>query len=496
MSDKKQPKQSKSDDKTSAASSNVEKQAGLSASIKISTPNDVSSEKPDTVDTNEKSLNKETTAQSKSQTEPSSNKNNEKSATPLKNSASTTSSKPVSAGTKTPTDKSTVVKSKKNKISKVAVFALIIALLAILASAGHFYWNEQQKAQYSQQLSDLVERKLIENQQKIAQQLTTNAQSVNQKIIQQFSQNKRNSANEISALVSKVEQISRIESSNQNAIAQVQQKLASLGQKQPSDWLLQEAEYLIRVASRSLWLEKTPRTAVSLLQDAELRIQELNDPQFLSLRQTIQQDIAQLKLLPTLATDEVILKLMVLDQHIKQLPMALFEIPEMYQTESSLELTDNATDWRENLAKTWHKFTNEFFTVTRRTGNIEPLMSPQFQQNLRENLSLKVQTAIWAASKSNSKIYLQSLSATERWINEYFDLTKIENQHFLDTINTLKTATINVDYPNKLASLQAIRQVLSDKESSALRTLESSSNVEIPTVSEDQPPSAEQSEDL
>ena len=502
MSDKKQSKQAKSDDKSSASNSDVEKQSGLSASINISSPNAVVPENTATIVSNEKQSEKATSAESIKPTEASSKKPNEKSAAPLKNNATTTSNKSTTASAKKPSNKDTVAKTSHNKISKVAIIALIIALLAILASAGHFYWNEQQKAQYSQQLNDVLERKLIENQKQVTQLLANNSQNISQKVSQQFSQNKLSNANEINALADKVAQINRIENSNQTALTQLKQKLASLGQNQPSDWLLQEAEYLIRVASRSLWLEKTPSTAVSLLKDAELRIKELNDPQFLALRQTIQQDVAQLQLLPTLATDDVILKLMVLEQQVATLPMALFEIPELNPAQRSLELTDNATDWRENLAKTWRKFIDEYFTVTRRTGNIEPLMSPQFQQNLRENLSLKMQTAIWAASKSKNEIYLQALNATERWINEYFDLTKDENQHFLKTINTLKTATIKVDYPNKLASLQAIRQVLSDKESSSLDTFDNSNNsnnsnsVETPPATSEPATNPELSEEL
>ena len=496
MSDKKQPKQTKSDDKSSASNSNVEQQTGLSATIKVSSANEVVPENPAIIAPNENQSEKAPSAASQKPTESSSKKPNEKSEAPLKNNATTASSKPTTASTKKPIDKNTTTKTQQNKMSKVGIIALIIALLAILASVGHFYWNEQQKAQYSQQLNDVLERKLIENQQQVAQQLANNSQNISQKVSQQFSQNKLSNTNEINALADKVAQINRIENSNQTALTQLKQKLASLGQNQPSDWLLQEAEYLIRVASRSLWLEKTPSTAVSLLKDAELRIKELNDPQFLALRQTIQQDVAQLQLLPTLATDDVILKLMVLEQQIATLPMALFEIPDLNPAQSSLALTDNAADWRENLAKTWRKFIDEYFTVTRRTGNVEPLMSPQFQQNLRENLSLKVQTAIWAASKSKNEIYLQALNATERWINEYFDLTTDENQHFLQTINTLKTATIKVDYPNKLASLQAIRQVLSDKESSSVEVFDSSKSVETPPATPEPATSSELNEEL
>ena len=507
MSDKKQPKQSKTD-KTSADSSHPESQTGLTASIDMSSSQEALPNQPASVDSAEKPSEKpknkplddapdktKLTADESISQKPSSNNTNEKSASPVKNTASNTSKKSTTVSSESSPEKSAASKNKKRKISKIAVVALIIALIAILASVGHYYWSEQQKAQYSLKLNDMVEDKLVANQQEIAQQLTRNSQNITQNITQLLSQSKQANASELNALRNKLEQGNRLEQRKQDTIAQLQQKIASLGQNQPSDWLLQEAEYLIRVASRSLWLEKEPGTAISLLKDADLRIQELNDPQFLALRQTIQQDIAKLQLLPKLATDDVILKLMVLDQQIKQLPLALFEIPEISQSETTLELTDNATDWRENLAKTWRKFTDEFFTVTRRTGNIEPLMSPQFQQNLRENLSLKLQTAIWAASKSKGNIYQQSLNDIQRWIGEYFDMTKLENKIFLDTIDSLKTATITASYPNKLASLQAIRQLLSDQETS-ISTLENNNNTASPQASKDEPASAELSEDL
>jgi uroporphyrin-3 C-methyltransferase len=413
MSDKKKPEQTQADKNTSADSSNVENQAGLSTSINISSPQEAPPKKSAATDNTEKFSEKtKDKAQDKTkatsvegQTEPSSNKNQDKSTAPVKNATAT---KSTTANTKKPPEKiaATHTKKNKNKISKIAVVALIIALLAILTSAYHYYWNEQQKNQYSLQLNDVVKRQLVDNQQQIAQQLSQNQQS----IAQQFSQSKQASASELNALRSNLEQRVSLEKNNANTIAQLQRKIASLDQNQPSDWLLQEAEYLIRVASRSLWLEKETGTAISLLIDADLRIQQLNDPQFLALRQLIQQDIAKLQMLPKLTTDNAILKLMTLDQQVNQLPLAIFEIPDRSNNESGLELTDNANDWRENLAKTWHKFTTKYFTVTRKTGSIEPLMTPQFQLNLRENLSLKLQTTIWAASKGNSSIYLLGLN--------------------------------------------------------------------------------------
>jgi len=497
MSDKKQPEQAKADNNTSADSSDVQNQAGLSTSIIITSPQEASSKEAVSVENPEQHSKTaqdkiaETAKESKSQTTSSSNKNHDKSPAPVKNTASTISSK---TSHKTPQEKSTVMNTNNRNanVSKTAVVALIIALLAIAASAAHYYWSEQQKAQYSLQLNAEVKRQLVENQQQIAEKISQNKQI----ITQQLSQNKQASVTELNALRKNLNQRDSLEKTNAATIAKLQQQMASLGQNQPSDWLLQEAEYLIRVASRSLWLEKDTGTAISLLNDADLRIQELNDPQFLTLRQIIQQDIAKLQLLPKLKTDDVIIKLMALEQQIKQLPLAIFEIPAINESETTLELTNNASDWRENLAKTWRKFTTEFFTITRRTGDVEPLMSPQFQQNLRENLSLKLQTAIWAASKAKSNIYQQALKDTQRWLNDYFDMTTLANQKFLQTIDSLKAATIEVSYPNSLAALKTIRQILSKQEQLATPILEHNNSNETPQEPATEPTSNAQSEGL
>ena len=430
MSDKNQPEQENAnqDSKTTASSSSAEhseNQQGLSASINLTTSENKSLPENKT-DTDIKKENTATTT-----------KTNEKSKTPVNKS-------PAASSAKTSATKAA---DKPSKLSKTAVLALLIALLAIAASAGHYFWAEQQKAQFSQKLTSEFQKQLQLNQAQVTKQLQ---------------QQTRNSSSQLATIKRDIQQDNESETIQlQQQLAQLKQQMASLSQSQPSDWLLHEAEYLIRVASRSLWLEKDTTAAIGLLDDAERRIQELNDPQFLPLRQIIQQDIASLQLLPKLNTDEVILKLMALAHQSKQLPLAMVNIPSSNEQTSDLELSENASDWRENLAKSWRKFTADFITVSRRTGNVEPLMSPTFQQNLRENLNLKLQTAIWAASKGNTEIYRQSLADIQMWLNDYFDMAETSNQNFSEALLALKSETINVSYPNKLASLTAIRDLLS-----------------------------------
>jgi len=132
------------------------------------------------------------------------------------------------------------------------------------------------------------------------------------------------------------------------------------------------------------------------------------------------------------------------------------------QTKEDLALSDNIGDWQDNLAKTWQKFINDFITVRRRTGMVEPLMAPEQQQHLKQNLSLKIQLVQWAASEQKEEIYQQTLLDIQQWLNEFFDMNLPVNKRFYQSIEKLKQQTIHYDYPSDLRSLAAIKRLLQE----------------------------------
>ena len=69
-------------------------------------------------------------------------------------------------------------------------------------------------------------------------------------------------------------------------------RLGEVSGRQPNDWTLAEASYLVRIAGRKLWLEDDIDTAQSLLVAADLRVAELSDPSLYPLRASIAEDIA------------------------------------------------------------------------------------------------------------------------------------------------------------------------------------------------------------
>jgi uroporphyrin-3 C-methyltransferase len=194
-----------------------------------------------------------------------------------------------------------------------------------------------------------------------------------------------------------------------------------------------------------------------------MRLKELEDPEFLPIRQLIRDDIEQLKLMPTIDNEDTILTLMAMSHQITRLPLAMVKIPNDENQDVDFTLSDNTDDWQENLAKTWKKILADFITVRRSSGDVKPLMSPQHQQNLRENISLKLQLAQWAISEKKQKVYNQTLNEVQQWLTEYFDMENVVSQSFFQSIQQLNTEIISYDYPSTLSSLKAIRKKLAEK---------------------------------
>jgi len=338
------------------------------------------------------------------------------------------------------------IEKNKQRLSKIAIVALIIALLASTAVGLLYYWLIQQQA--------LAEKSILQQTQ---QSLANSEKRINQLLVQQQTTFSQRLTNDITSDITTIKEESQIK------ITQLEKAVERLSQNQPNDWLLHEAEYLIRIAARTIWLEHDTSAAMSLLQDADMRLKELEDPKFLPIRQLIREDIAQLKLMPNIDSEDTIMTLMAMNKQLKNLPIKSERIPKDFVTQVELELSEDISDWQENLDKTWQYFANSFFKITPRSGSTEALLSPQFQQNLRENLSLKLQLIQWSASQRKQKIYNQTLNDVQLWLEQYFDMTAIESKNFYQGIDTLKNEVVSFDYPTTLSSLSAIRQVLSNQ---------------------------------
>ncbi|MGL6262090.1 uroporphyrinogen-III C-methyltransferase [Vibrio sp. WXL210] len=248
----------------------------------------------------------------------------------------------------------------------------------------------------------------------------------------------------------------------QNSIESLQVALADVKGRRPNDWLLAEADHLVKLAGRKLFLEKDVNTATRLMETADQRIAALNDPSLVPLRQQLATDITELKGIPLIDRDGLVLRLTALQQQVDGLPLANAILPEE-PVEEPLTVSTDINDWQENLKNSLKSFSENFITFRSRDGSVIPLLSPQQHFYLSENIKGKLETAIRAVYLEQGEVYQISLENAREWSATFFDQENHQVKQFRQSLAELAEQEVSVDYPSKLASQQPLEDIIRDR---------------------------------
>ncbi|MCU8105401.1 uroporphyrinogen-III C-methyltransferase [Shewanella sp. SM101] len=231
---------------------------------------------------------------------------------------------------------------------------------------------------------------------------------------------------------------------------QLQDRINKLAQRSPTHWMASEAEYLVNMAGRKLWLEKDPRTATDLLKSADETIAAMNNPALLPIRKALAKDIAATASIKTTDIDGSVLALDALIEQLDKLPLnrtdAETDAPE------DTNITGDLNDWQSNLGKTWKALTQDFITIRHRTADAPALLAPEQQWYLVENIRHKLLQSQLALYRYDRAAYHQSLMMVRKWIQTYFDTQDHKTAEAIAKIDTL--ATLELD-PITLKSFAA-----------------------------------------
>lgn len=258
-------------------------------------------------------------------------------------------------------------------------------------------------------------------------------------------------------------------------IKSLQSALADIKGRRPNDWLLAEADYLVKQAGRQLWLEHDALTATTLMETADQRIAELNDPSLTPIRQAMAKDIQELKAIKRIDTDGIVLRLTSLQQEVDKLPLANAIMPEAEQTETH-PVSANVDDWQQNLKASFEDFVGQFITYRKRDGNVVPLLSPAQTFYLQENLKAKLDQAITAVYRENGRLYAESLKTAKEWTERFYNQDAEITKSFEATLTHLSQQTIDVSYPEALKSQALISDMLDERLRRDLAPLPSEEN--------------------
>ncbi|MEZ9038594.1 uroporphyrinogen-III C-methyltransferase [Vibrio cyclitrophicus] len=335
-----------------------------------------------------------------------------------------------------------IEKAEKQGKRGVKLGAIAIAI-SIIFSGGIAFQMQQNSAEYSAEIAALqVELKNTQSA------VNKDLQTIKQETIQEASH--------------AVEKTQVVQSQQQKSIQSLQLAVADVKGRRPNDWLLAEADYLVKLAGRKLFLEHDAVSATKLMESADQRIAALNDPSLVSLRQSMTNDITKLRTIPLIDRDGLVLRITSLQQQVDHLPLANAILPEAAVVEKKA-VSGDINDWQNNLMTSMKDFSENFITFRSRDGEVIPLLSPEQHFYLRENIKGKLETAIRAVYKEQGDVYNAALKTANEWSTAYLNQDNQSVIEFEKAIKQLSEQNISVKYPVKLESQNELSDVIRER---------------------------------
>ncbi|MCK8065943.1 MULTISPECIES: uroporphyrinogen-III C-methyltransferase [Vibrio] len=319
----------------------------------------------------------------------------------------------------------------------------VAIILSIIFGGGLAYKLHQQQADYQAQIA----------------QLKSQLESTQASMKQELSRVQEETIEKATTVTHKAEVVL---GQQQKSIESLQLAVADVKGRRPNDWLLAEADYLVKLAGRKLFLEHDVESATQLMESADQRIAALNDPSLVKLRKAMANDITKLRTIPLIDRDGLVLRLTALQQQVDKLPLANALLPEAEAVENT-EVSEDIANWQDNLMTSLKDFSENFITFRTRDGNVIPLLSPEQHFYLKENIKAKLETAIKAVYQEQGEIYTTSLKTADKWALAFFNQDDNSVKEFNKTVNQLSQQNIQVEYPTKLQSQSQLSDVIRER---------------------------------
>jgi len=241
---------------------------------------------------------------------------------------------------------------------------------------------------------------------------------------------------------------------------EMQQKVAAISGTDAKTWLLAQADFLVKLAGRKLWSDQDVTTAAALLKSADASLGDMNDPSLITARRALTEDIASLATVSQVDYDGIILKVNQLSNQIDNLRLADNNDDDSPMDSDSSELSSSLSEWRVNLQKSWQNFMDSFITVRRRDETTVPLLAPNQDVYLRENLRSRLLVAAQAVPRHQEETYKQALDNVSTWVRAYYDTDDAATTAFLEDVDKLSQQNITMNVPDKLASQPILEKLM------------------------------------
>jgi len=360
----------------------------------------------------------------------------------------------------------------------VAILALLVALAAVGTTGWQWWQTRETDPNEAIQQETLV--RLLDTQQRLATsvasfeaQLDAAESPIDVAEFSRRDERLRNVESRLDGLQGQSGEDQASVNAMQGSVRSLEQRLsvtesglvsvAASAQNSSVELDIAEIDFLLRTASERLQLFSDPSAADLALQAADVQIEALNDPMYLSVRQRIATARNALAAVPRIDRVELSAQLTALQSKVPDLPFRgeVEALPEP-------ELPDEA-GWWESFKRTMASLV----TVRRRVPEDQSLLSLDDKDYLRQGLWLQLESARLALMRNDISVYARSLDRVNDTVEQFFQNGSSEVQALLLEVTALKQVNIAPGMPDISAPWTQLRQLRDSR-----RLLQSAAPVE------------------
>ncbi|WP_203143639.1 uroporphyrinogen-III C-methyltransferase [Marinobacter mangrovi] len=319
----------------------------------------------------------------------------------------------------------------------------LIAVIALIAVIGLGLWSWH-----------------LWQQQQALQQSLNYLDATTQRLDRDYSQSGGQLRERIQSLQGDVTDQAKLISDMRRQIDHNARTLLEAGNRTRTDWLLAEAEYLLRIANQRLQVEKDYRGALSALKAADDVLEKTDDPGSYPVRKQVAQEILSLKSVAGVDKTGLYLQLEAAIDSIGKLNDSALAMDASADYTQTMSQDPDKTDERGALAKGWAHIKgtlSEAIAIRRLDEPVKPLLSPDQSAYVRLNMRLMLEEAQLAVLRGNQTLYNQALKKATDWLNTWYDGSHSKVVGLRDTLGELSGKDINPELPDISQSLTLLK---------------------------------------
>jgi len=326
----------------------------------------------------------------------------------------------------------------KKPASAMGWLALLIALVA-LAGVLYGWWFLQQSKQQDSAQQDRFSQSQLQ-------------------LVDSFKSSTQVLSSQVQGFISSSEIQQQQLADLQAQLQATKRQIGEVTQVSRRSWMLAEAEYLLRLASQRLLMERETASALALLNSADQILVRVAEPGLFPIRESLARETAALRAVAHLDVEGVFVKLAALSEQVKSL--ALLTPEGFVDADDQAAEVASAAEENSVFEAALERF-NDMVIVRHRDQPLAPLLAPEQHYYIQQNLRLMMEQAQLALLQRSPGVYTRSLEKATSWVDEYFQINKTA-QALLVSLRELQQLHVDPELPDISQSLALLKAYLNN----------------------------------